>query len=175
MADLKKEVADMVKTTQNINSTFIIGTCGLIVAACTLFYYKFTESKEYKIHQGIDKACQPWQPQLPTPWIQRVGYEQKVKNAYSHAASEVVNVLLGEKGSGKSSILQYSLQKGPGNVMNASAFTFHRKFHRNPPVVIYLELRSSTPLLAVIQRIVKQLTDIDASDEAGLLSVFASL
>jgi hypothetical protein len=38
-------------------------------------------SQEYKILQGIDKACKPWHPETPVAWIPRQKYEEIIWDA----------------------------------------------------------------------------------------------
>jgi flagellar biosynthesis GTPase FlhF len=75
------------------------------------------QSREYKILQGIDKACQPWQPQPEPLYIPRPEYEKRVLNAVLTPDKNKVNILVGPKGSGKTTILKHCLRGQPGKSM----------------------------------------------------------
>jgi hypothetical protein len=124
------------------------------------------QSREYKILQGIDKACQPWQPEIGPLYVPRPEYEKRVLNAISDPRRLPVNILFGPKGSGKTTILKHCLKGQPGT---SDGDRFHSHSHLSP--VIYLALDSSDSLLFCRQRIVKALTKIEVSNGAGLFTI----
>jgi flagellar biosynthesis GTPase FlhF len=75
------------------------------------------QSREYKILQGIDKACQPWRPDPEPLYISRPEYEKRVLNAVLTPDKNKVNILFGPKGSGKTTILKHCLRGQPGQSM----------------------------------------------------------